>query len=243
MPRQERIGILRVLGVVRLQDRDDLVQVLNVELLGLIEVRVHGRSPAGVRADVLALGGDDVILAHELFDGGVVQAILPLRGRVNKRIDDLAVLVLGMALRVKVKVAAVVAKAHVFARGVLPGPILGGQLAVHGVLVRDALALVVMQRPVKAVAAQGTANLHRLQDAAFKKVDRLMGRNVDADVLVGGSARTPTKICLGFSRKTCHAALLKKAGHTARPEEYLVRHVGFEPTTLGLEVPCSIQLS
>lgn len=23
----------------------------------------------------------------------------------------------------------------------------------------------------------------------------------------------------------------------------MVRHVGFEPTTLGLEVPCSIQLS
>lgn len=51
--------------------------------------------------------------------------------------------------------------------------------------------------------------------------------------------------CLGRTPvgRSGAAHFMQKAGHTARPAVSLVLHGGFEPSTLGLEVPCSIQLS
>ena len=164
-----------------LEDGNDVLEVLEVELLCGLVLLERGVVIAGEFAQVLDLGRYDVIALDGLGDGGIVEAIAGLRGGIDAAVDDLAPLVLLAALLGKVEVAAIVAEAVVVCLDVLPCPVLRGELAVHGVLRGDVLAVVVMERPVVRPLAQGTAHLHRLKDVTLEEVDVLVGGDEDAD--------------------------------------------------------------
>ena len=130
---EEGIGVLRVVGILLLEDGNDAVEVLDMQA-GRRRVLLVGRGRAtGEGGELLDLGGHDVPALDGCLDGLVGKAVLLLRLRADVPVHDLAEGVLLVARVGEVEVAAVVAEAHVGRVGVLPGPVLRCELAVLGV--------------------------------------------------------------------------------------------------------------
>ena len=127
---KEGVSVLRVVGVLLLEDGDDTVEVLDMQA-GRCRVLLVGRGCAtGEGGELLDLGGHDVPALDGYLDGLVGKAVLLLRLRADAPVHDLAEGVFFVARVGEVEVAAVVAEAHVGRVGVLPGPVLRRELAV-----------------------------------------------------------------------------------------------------------------
>ena len=88
-------------------------------------MRAQSGISTSIGANVLAFGSDDVVLSHKLLDTLVVQCVFLLRCRIDEIVHDLAVDVLIVARAREIKIATVMAKTDILARGVFPSPILG----------------------------------------------------------------------------------------------------------------------
>ncbi len=87
-----------------------------------------------------------------------------------------------MALRRKIEVAAIVAEAVIFCIYVFPSPILRGEFAVHGVLLGDIVAIVIVKRPREQPIPVYAANLYELENLTVKGIYVFMCRNKDSNV-------------------------------------------------------------
>ena len=106
-----------------------------------------------------------------------------MRQAINEFVDDLAelvFLVLGVA---EIEIAAIMAEAVVLGIHVLPCPVLRRELTVLRIELGDVVALIVMQRPVEALARSRCAYLHRLHHVSIEQVHVFVGGHEDPHAL------------------------------------------------------------
>ena len=96
---------------------------------------------------------------------------------VKKRLGQVAPAVAAARRTGKGEIAPVVEKAIVIAVQVFPGPVLGGQLAVHGVERGNVFAIIVVQHIRQTHRRLGGPHLNGLQAIAGKKIRGLVARN------------------------------------------------------------------
>ena len=136
-------------------------------------------------ADIVHRRGDDIPAFHGLGDAVVVDAILGNGLRSDGGIHDFTVAVLPVGSIREIEVATVVAETVIVGIGVLPSPVLGGELAVHRVLLGNVVADIVVQSVFKQWLAGGL-NVRRAdldgQDArAVGERRRLVSGDEDLD--------------------------------------------------------------
>ena len=185
LAREKRFEVLRVIREETTHDCHATGKVLGVERRRGGIVLAWGREVPREVPQTLEAGRDHVVALDAGADVGVIQAIAPDGVIVDEVVHDLAVGVLLVDGVGEVEVATIVTEANIGRAGVLPRPVLRRELAVHGILGRDVLALVVMERPVKAVRLVAGANLDGLENLALGNYDVLVRCHEDADVLGG----------------------------------------------------------
>ncbi len=183
LAREKRFEVLRVIREETTHDCHATGKVLRVERRRGGIVLAWGREVPREVPQTLEAGRNHVIALDAGADAGVIQAIAPDGVVVDEVVHDLAVGVLLVDGVGEVEVATIVTEANIGRAGVLPRPVLCGDLAVHGILVRDVVALVVMERPVKAVRLVAGANLDGLENITCGHHNVLVCRHEDADVL------------------------------------------------------------
>ena len=109
--------------------------------------------------------------------GGLIQTVLGNVLLADVLRDHIAVDIFLRARGGKAEIAAVVAEAVVIRLHVFPGPVLGGQLAVHGVESGNVFALIVVQHIRQTHRRLGGPHLNGLQAIAGKKIRGLVARN------------------------------------------------------------------
>ena len=187
MASKKRTRIFFVFRMTGDKDIDDFVQVFHKQAIRRVVLRPN-RSPfAHVRANILHRGGNHIELLDDITNGSVIKSILALRADINVVVHHLAIDVLLVGSLGEVKIAAVMAKTDVFGINVFPCPILRGQLTIHGVQVRNIIALIVVKSPGEPLPCTHRTHLNRLENHAVEHLNRLMSGNEHPDRLIGKS--------------------------------------------------------
>ena len=137
----------------------------------------HVFAHVGHLGDVLLLRQNQIRPFHKGADGFLTQAVFFLGLCGKERLGQVAPAVVAARRPGKGEVAPVVEKAVVIAVQVFPGPVLGGQLAVHRVEGGNVFSLIVVQHIWQAHRRPGGPHLNGLQAIAGKKIRGLVARN------------------------------------------------------------------
>ena len=133
---------------------NNLVEVLNKQFVGKIILFANGCRWPAVRTNILTLGRNHIILPNIIADAIVIKTILILRFSINIGVHHLAIEIFLMTFSCKIKIATIVTKTNIIAVGILPGPILRSQFAIHRVLIRNILAVVILECPVENITSR-----------------------------------------------------------------------------------------
>lgn len=174
---QVPLGVGHEFRILLLEDVHHPVQVLPVQVAPGLVLFHHVFAHVGHLGDVLLLRQNQIRPFHKGADGFLAQAVFLLDLPVKKRLGQVAPAVAAARRTGKGEIAPVVEKAIVIAVQVFPVPVLGGQLAVHGVESGNVFALIVVQHIRQTHRRLGGPHLNGLQAIAGKKIRGLVARN------------------------------------------------------------------
>ena len=132
-------------------------------------------------AQVLSFRRDDVIAFNRFENSLVIEPVALLGLAVNVAVKDHAPGVLLVPHIGKIEVATVVTETVILGIDILPSPILRRKFAIHRVLVRDIVPLVIMESPGELIGGIGATDLDRLENRAVEQIDILVSRNKNTD--------------------------------------------------------------